>query len=65
MSLKILRNTITNLHQESKIDKVEVIDEYEPLEQGLTKVEVKRTLPVLEIKLSKRDGVLNEKSIGY
>jgi len=44
---------------------VEVIDEYEPTEEGLNKVEIKRYLAVLEVELTKKSGVLDEKSKGY
>jgi len=54
---EILRHNITGLHQENSISTVEVVDEYEPLEEGLERVQVKRNLAVLEIKLSKKNLV--------
>jgi len=62
---EILRHNIQNLHQESKITTVDVLDEYEPREEGLEKVKINRKIAVLEIKLSKKNGALNDKAIGY
>jgi DNA-binding protein len=62
---EILRHNITNLHQESKITSVDVLDEYEPLEEGLEKVQIKRKIAVMEIKLSKKDNVLDKNAPGF
>jgi len=63
---EILRHKIVNLHQLNKISTVEVIDEYEPLEEGLTNVQVKRNLAVIEIQLSKKGfSAEGQKSPGY
>jgi len=53
------------MYQSSAIKTVEVIDEYEPTEEGLTKVEIKRYLAVLEIELTKKSGILDEKAKGF
>jgi len=52
---EILKNQIVGLNQESIIKNIQVVDEYEPKEQGLDKVTIKRDLAVLEIKLSKKN----------
>jgi len=62
---EILRHNITSLHQESKITTVDVTDEYEPLEEGLEKLQIKRKIAVLEIKLSKKASALSESAPGY
>jgi len=62
---EILKNQIVGLNQESTIKNIQVVDEYEPKEQGLDKVTIKRDLAVLEVKLSKKNDALNTKSAGY
>ena len=55
---EILRHRIKGLAQVIKITNNEVTDEYEPLEEGLSPVVIKRKLTVIEIKLTteKIDG---------
>lgn len=61
---EILRHRVQNLCQIIKITNNEVVDEYEPKEEGLSPVVVKRKLTVIEIKLTteKIDG---SNVIGY
>merc|ERR1711981_1254740 len=40
------------LHQITSLGSVEIVDEYEPLEEGLDKVTDTRTMSTIEIKLS-------------
>jgi len=62
---EILRHRIFGLHQISEIKTTNIKDEYEPLEEGLDKVVIERSLAVLEITLStKADGV-DTKHAGY
>lgn len=49
---EILRHRIKDLAQVIKITNNEVTDEYEPLEEGLSEVVIKRKLTVIEIKLT-------------
>merc|ERR1712054_574236 len=51
------------LHQITELKTVELIDEYEPLEEGLDKVIDTRSVPVIEIKLSKE--ALDTSDKGY
>jgi len=62
---EILKHRIKNLHQLNEIKTITVVDEYEPLEEGLDHVKIERTLAVLEIHLSRKDGVLNTNAPGY
>ena len=51
----------------SKIETNEIIDEYEPTEEGLDRVTVKKNLVVLEITLSADQNWINDNkhNIGY
>jgi len=62
---EFLRNSITGLASENTIKNTTVVDEYLPKEEGLDKVTIKRDLAVLEIRVSKLSGKLDEKSKGY
>ena len=55
---EILRQRIKGLHEECKIYSTEITDLYEPLEEGLDKVEVKKSLTVYEVLLT-----LNESEV--
>merc|ERR1719148_647636 len=52
-SAEVIKRRFKGLHQITKLGSQEVIDEYEPLEEGLDKVSETRNLPFVEIKLSK------------
>ena len=62
---EILKHRIFGLHQLNKIDTITVVDEYEPLEEGLDHIKIERKLAVFEIWLSTKDGVLDTKAPGY
>jgi len=62
---EILRHNIIGLHQRNRISTVEVVDEYEPLEEGLDRVQVKRNLAVIEIQLSRKADAFDVKDPGY
>merc|ERR1711920_349678 len=51
------------LHQITSLSTTEIVDEYEPLEEGLDKVTDTRTLSCIEIKLSKEELDTSDK--GY
>jgi len=63
--VEILKHRIKNLHQLNEVKSITVVDEYEPLEEGLDHVKIERTLAVLEIHLSRKDGVLDTQAPGY
>merc|ERR1719220_80769 len=52
-SAEVIKRRFKGLHQVTKLGSQEIIDEYEPLEEGLDKVSETRNLPFVEIKLSK------------
>merc|ERR1719148_452265 len=52
-SAEVIKRRFKGLHQVTKLGSREVIDEYEPLEEGLDKVSETRNLPFVEITLSK------------
>merc|ERR1712039_738270 len=52
-SAEVIKRRFKGLHQITKIGNQEVVNEYEPLEEGLDKVIDTRNVPFLEIKLSK------------
>merc|ERR1711974_66668 len=60
---EVIKRRVKGLHQITKMENQEIVDEYEPLEEGLDKVTDTRSVPSLEIKLSK--DPLDTKDKGY
>jgi len=60
---EVIKRRFKGLHQITELKTVEIVDEYEPLEEGLDKVIDNRSLPVIEIKLSKE--ALDTSDKGY
>ncbi|DAZ93760.1 TPA: hypothetical protein N0F65_000603, partial [Lagenidium giganteum] len=60
---EILKHRIAHLHQITQISSIETIDAYEPLEEGLDRIETKRHIPCISIQLSL--DKLNEQDPGY
>jgi DNA-binding protein len=60
---ELIKHRIVGLHQINKIFPITIIDEYEPLEEGLDHLEFTRIETVLEITLSKTP--LDTKDVGY
>merc|ERR1719510_1341201 len=50
---EVIKRRFKGLHQITALGSTEIVDEYEPLEEGLDKVTDTRTVSVIEIKLSK------------
>merc|ERR1719392_568217 len=50
---EVIKRRFKDLHQITSLGSTEIVDEYEPLEEGLDKVIDTRTVSVIEIKLSK------------
>jgi len=50
---EVVKRRFKGLHQITELNSTEIVDEYEPLEEGLDKVTDTRTVSVIEIKLSK------------
>jgi len=60
---EVIKRRFKGLHQITKLGSQDIIDEYEPLEEGLDKVSEARKLPIVEIKLSKE--ALDTSDKGY
>merc|ERR1711879_1126598 len=50
---EVVKRRFKDLHQITALLSTEIVDEYEPLEEGLDKVIDTRSVPVIEITLSK------------
>merc|ERR1712187_338475 len=50
---EVAKRRFKGLHQITSLSTTEIVDEYEPLEEGLDKVTETKTLSCIEIKLSK------------
>merc|ERR1711879_349399 len=60
---EVAKRRFKGLHQITSLSTTEIVDEYEPLEEGLDKVMDTRTLACIEIKLSKE--ALDTSDKGY
>merc|ERR1711957_1110742 len=60
---EVVKRRFKGLHQVNSLSTQEVVDEYEPLEEGLDKVTETRTMSILQIKLSK--DALDTADLGY
>jgi len=50
---EVVKRRVAGLHQITEIKEREVVDVYEPREEGLLKVEQKRYLTIIEVTLTK------------
>ena len=60
---ELIKHRIKGLHQSNKISHITIVDEYEPLEEGLDHLKFTRIVTMLEIVLSKSQ--LDASDIGY
>merc|ERR1719181_2668316 len=60
---EVIKRRFKGLHQITNIGSTEIVDEYEPIEEGLDKVTQTRNMPFVEITLSK--DALDTKDKGY
>jgi len=60
---ELIKHRIKGLHQLNKISHITIVDEYEPLEEGLDKLKFTRIVTMLEITLSK--DARNTGDVGY
>merc|ERR1719218_59885 len=60
---EVIKRRFKGLHQITNIGQHEIVDEYEPKEEGLDKVFQTRNIPFVEITLSKT--ALDDKDKGY
>merc|ERR1712060_512259 len=60
---EVIKRRFKDLHQITSLGRTEIVDEYEPLEEGLDKVTDIRSVSIIEIKLSKE--LLDTTDKGY
>jgi ribonuclease P/MRP protein subunit RPP25 len=60
---ELIKHRVPNLYQMNRIDNITIVDEYEPLEEGLDHLRFSRTVTMLTIHLSKTP--LDNKDVGY
>lgn len=60
---ELIKHRVPRLYQVNKITNITIVDEYEPLEEGLDYLKFNRTVTMLCITLSKTP--LDNKDIGY
>lgn len=60
---EVIKRRFKGLHQVTSVTTQEIVDEYEPLEEGLDRVIDKRNVAYVEITLSKKE--LDTKHVGY
>ena len=65
MTAEILRQRIKGLHEENKITSIQIVDVYEPREEGLDTVKLSKNLTVFEVILALDPNDLDVKSPGY
>ena len=61
---ELVKHRIKNLHQINKIYTITIIDEFEPLFEGLDDLKFIREIPFLEITLTKSESI-DKNDIGY
>ena len=60
---ELIKHRVGGLHQISSIQNIKIVDEYEPLEEGLDYLKFERNQTMLTITLSKNQ--LDSKDVGY
>ena len=60
---ELIKHRIKGLHQINNISHITIVDEYEPLEEGLDHLKFTRIVTMLEIMLSKNQ--LDTNNVGY
>merc|ERR1712153_172518 len=61
---ELIKHRVKGLHQINKISNITIVDEYEPLVEGLDQLKFSRTVTMLQITLTKSDNV-DKTDIGY
>ena len=61
---ELVKHRIKNLHQINKITTIEIIDEFEPLYEGLDRLKFNSVVPFIQITLTKSESV-DKNDIGY
>ena len=60
---ELIKHRVKRLYQNNKISNISIVDEYEPLEEGLDNLKFERNVTMLTITLSKTP--LDTKDVGY
>ena len=60
---ELIKHRVKRLYQVSRIANISIVDEYEPLEEGLDDLKFERVVTMLTIELSK--SALDRNEIGY
>ena len=61
---ELVKHRVKNLHQINKISNITIIDEYEPLVEGLDHLKFSRVVTMLQITLTKSENV-DKSDVGY
>lgn len=61
----MIKRRVEGLHQITELKEHEVIDVYEPKEEGLVTVRQKRFLTVVEVTLTKEPTAAQKGAVGY
>lgn len=61
---ELIKHRVKGLHQINKISNITIVDEYEPLVQGLDRLKFSRIVTMLQITLTKSSNV-DMSDIGY
>eukprot|EP00918_Siedleckia_nematoides_P010469 GHVU01022939.1.p1 GENE.GHVU01022939.1~~GHVU01022939.1.p1 ORF type:complete len:143 (+),score=26.83 GHVU01022939.1:301-729(+) len=62
---EIVKHQHAGLHQVTSIGSTEIVEEYEPLEEGLDYIKEKRQVPYIDINLAKNVDELDTSAPGY
>jgi DNA-binding protein len=61
---ELVKHRVKNLHQINKISNITIVDEYEPLFEGLDHLKFSRVVTMLQITLTKSENV-DKTDVGY
>ena len=61
---ELVKHRVKNLHQINKISNITIVDEYEPLFEGLYHLKFSRIVTMLQITLTKSENV-DKSDVGY
>lgn len=62
---EVLKRRVAGLHQITEVSEREIVDVYEPREEGLVRVEQKRFLTIIEVTLTKEPTAAQKAAPGY
>mmetsp|Transcript_6693 Transcript_6693/g.11244 ORF Transcript_6693/g.11244 Transcript_6693/m.11244 type:complete len:139 (+) Transcript_6693:16-432(+) len=61
---ELIKHRFAGLHQINKVSNIQIVDEYEPLYEGLDKIKLTRVVTMLQITLTKSENV-DQSDAGY